>query len=66
MDRKKLQRARDVNYNISTGKIIDIPGLLFNKNTNKFTLKNLDKKGSTLKNLAPKRRKKKKKPKQTE
>jgi len=66
MDRKKFQRARDVNYNISTGKIIDIPGLLFNKNTNKFTLKNLDKKGSTLKNLAPKRRKKKKKPKQTE
>ena len=61
MDRKKLQRARDVNYDISAGKIISIPGLIYNKDRNKFTLKNLDKKGSTLKNLAPKRRKKKKK-----
>lgn len=61
MDRKKLQRAKDVNYDISTGKIINIPGLIFNKTNNKFTLKNLDKKGSTLKNLAPKRRKKIKK-----
>ena len=49
MDRKKLQRAKDVNYDISTGKIINIPGLIFNKTNNKFTLKNLDKKGSTLK-----------------
>ena len=57
MERKKLQRARDVNYDIANGKII-IPGLLFNKNNNKFTLKNLNKTGSTLKNLAPKQKNK--------
>ena len=34
---------------------------LDHKEKNKFTLKNVDKKGSTLKSLAPKRRKKKKK-----
>ena len=58
MERKKLQRARDVNYDINNGKIINIPGLLYNKNNNKFTLKNINKIGSTLKNLAPKNKKK--------
>jgi len=58
MDRKKLQRARDVIYDINNGKITNIPGLMYNNN--KFTLKNLDKKGSTLKNLAPKKHRKKK------
>ena len=61
MDRKKLQRVRDVQYNIISQKITNIPGLIFHKEKNKFTLKNVDKKGSTLKSLAPKRRKKKKK-----
>tara|TARA_B100001093_G_scaffold512841_1_gene583471 strand:+ start:1030 stop:1749 length:720 start_codon:yes stop_codon:yes gene_type:complete len=58
MERKKLQRARDVNYDINKGKIVNIPGLLYNKNNNKFTLKNINKIGSTLKNLAPKNKKK--------
>ena len=53
MERKKLQRVKDVQYSIDTGKIISIPGLLFNKKNNKFTLKNMDKKGS-LKSLAQK------------
>jgi len=61
MDRKKLQRVRDVQYNIIAQKITNIPGLIFHKEKNKFTLKNVDKKGSTLKCLAPKKRKKKKK-----
>lgn len=61
MDRKKLQRVRDVQYNIIAQKITNIPGLIFHKEKNKFTLKNVDKKGSTLKSLAPKKRKKKKK-----
>ena len=61
MERKKLQRVKDVQYSIDTGKIISIPGLLFNKKNNKFTLKNMDKKGSTLKSLAPKKRIKRKK-----
>lgn len=61
MERKKLQRVKDVQYNIELGKIISIPGLLFNDKRKKFTLKNMDKKGSTLKSLAPKKRIKRKK-----
>ena len=64
LERKKLQRVKDVQYNVNTGKIINIPGLKFNKDKNKYTLKNVDKKTSTLKSLAPKRRKKKKKKKE--
>lgn len=61
MERKKLQRVKDVQYDIENQKIINIPGLLYHKEKNKFTLKNLDKNSSTLKSLAPKRRKHKKK-----
>ena len=43
LDKKKLQRVKDVNYNKDTGEIKDIPALYFNKPTNHFTLKNLDK-----------------------
>ena len=64
MERKKLQRVKDVQYNIDTQKIISIPGLIFHKEKNKYTLKNTDKKGSTLKSLAPKKRKKRKKKKE--
>ncbi len=60
LERKKLQRTKDVNYDITTGKIIQIPGLAFNKTTNKYTLRKVDKKGSSLKSLAPKRSKSKK------
>lgn len=60
MERKKLQRVRDVQYNIELGKIISIPGLLFIEKKQKYTLKNTDKKGSTLKSLAPKKRIRKK------
>ena len=49
-----------------TQKIINIPGLKFNKDKNKFTLKNVDKKTSTLKSLAPKKRKKRKKKREEE
>lgn len=66
MERKKLQRVKDVQYSIDTGKIISIPGLLFNDKRKKFTLKNMDKKGSTLKSLAPKKRIKRKNKKQKE
>ena len=53
LDKKKLQRVKDVNYNKDTGEIKDIPALCFNKPSNHFTLKNLDKRVSTLKGLAP-------------
>jgi hypothetical protein len=51
MDRKKLQRVKDVDYDKITGEIKDIPSLVFNKINKHFTLKNLDKRVSTLKSL---------------
>lgn len=60
LDRKKLQRVKDVIYDVETQMIINIPTLTINKQTNKYTLKNLDKKISTLKSLAPRKKKKRK------
>ena len=51
LDKKKLQRVKDVQYNKDTGEIIDIPRLCYNKNLKHFTLKNIDKRVSTLKSL---------------
>jgi hypothetical protein len=56
LDRKKLQRVKDVNYNKETGEIKEIPALSFNKQTNNFTLKNVDKRVSTVRGLAPKKK----------
>lgn len=56
LDKKKLQRVKDVNYNKETGEIKDIPALFYNKPSNHFTLKNIDKRVSTLKGLAPKKK----------
>lgn len=55
LDRKKLQRVKDVDYDKTTGEIKDIPALVFNKSNNHFTLKNIDKRVSTLKSLPPKK-----------
>jgi hypothetical protein len=55
LDKKKLQRVKDVEYNRETGEILSIPALFYNKNNNHFTLKNLNKKVSTLKSLPPKK-----------
>jgi hypothetical protein len=55
LDRKKLQRVKDVNYDKNTGFIKSIPALLFNNVTNNFTLKNIDKRISTIKSLPPKK-----------
>lgn len=55
LDRKKLQRVKDVIYDKTTGLIKDIPGLTYNKNKNNFTIKNVDKRVSTIKSLTPKK-----------
>jgi len=55
LDRKKLQRVKDVEYDKTTGEVKDIPALSFNKSNNHFTLKNIDKRISTLKSLPPKK-----------
>ena len=59
LERKKLNRIKDITYNKETGIVENIPCLFFNKTNNKFTLKNTDKKTSTLKSLAPRKFKKK-------
>ena len=56
LDKKKLQRVKDVNYNKDTGEIKNIPALFFNKSLAHFTLKNIDKRVSTLKGLTPKKK----------
>ena len=59
LDRKRLQRVKDIIYDKIKGEIKTVPGLLFQKN--KFTIKRSDKKNNTLKGLAPTNKKKKKK-----
>jgi hypothetical protein len=56
LDRKKLQRVKDVSYDKETGLVKDLPALSYNKVTNNFTLKNIDKRVSTLRGLAPKKK----------
>ena len=55
IDRKKLQRVKDVVYDKTNGSIKEIPALAYTKITKHFTLKNVDKRVSTLKSLAPKK-----------
>ena len=55
LDRKRLQRVKDVEYDKTAGIIKQIPALLFNKSTNHFTLKNMDKRVNTLKGLPTKK-----------
>lgn len=55
IDRKKLQRVKDVLYDKENGNIKEIPALCYVKSNKHFTLKNIDKRVSTLKSLAPKK-----------
>jgi len=54
LDRKKLQRVKDVNYDKVNGLIKEIPVLSYNKQNRHFTLKNIDKRVSTSKCLSKK------------
>jgi hypothetical protein len=51
LDKKKLIRVKDVVYDKVTGIVKDVPGLFYNKSNKHFTLKNMDKRVSTLKSL---------------
>jgi len=55
IDRKKLQRVKDVSYDKINGTIKEIPALSYVKSTKHFTLKNIDKRVSTLKSLSVKK-----------
>ena len=54
LDRKKLHKTKEVSFNVEKQKIIDIPGLNYNKERKKFTLKRQDGKTSFNTRLAPK------------
>jgi hypothetical protein len=62
LEKKRLSRVKDVIYDKTTGEITSIPGIVYNKSTNHFTLKYCDKRVSTLKNLPPKKNLSKDKP----
>lgn len=55
LDKKKLNRIKDVIYDKELGTIKEVPSLVYVKSTKKFTLKNMDKRVSTLKSLPPKK-----------
>lgn len=54
LDRKKLQNLKEVSYDKENGVINKLINLNYNKNTKKFTLRNNEKKTSTIKNLQKK------------
>lgn len=52
LDKGKLNKIKEVNYDLENQEIINIPGLFFNQTTKNFTLRNMDPKHvSTLKSL---------------
>ena len=55
LDKKKLQRVKDVIYDKDAGEIKEVPALHFTKPTVHFTLKNIDKRILTTRSLAPKK-----------
>ena len=55
LDKKKLTRVKDVIYDKINGLVKEIPALVYTKANKHFTLKNMDKRVSTLKSLAPKK-----------
>jgi hypothetical protein len=55
LNRKKLQRIKDVMYDKEKGIVNDIPSLTYIKSTKHFTLKNIEKRVSTLKSLPQKK-----------
>lgn len=60
LDKKQLQKVKDVIYDKETGTINNIPNLYFNKTTRKFTMKRSEKQVSTSKSLGPKKKSTKK------
>jgi hypothetical protein len=56
LDKGKLSKVKEVNYNKEKKEVESIPGLFLNPTTKNFTLKNMDEnRVSTLKSLTPKK-----------
>ena len=57
LDKKKLIRVKDVEYNATTGKLVGIPGLHYNKTSKKYTIKNADTKKTSVLSRLPQKKK---------
>jgi hypothetical protein len=55
LDRNKLKKVKDVIYDNNTGVVKEIPSLHYIKENKHFTLRNVEKRVSTLKSLAVKK-----------
>ena len=42
LEQRRIHRAKDVDYDRGTGKVISVPGLKYHTSTNKFTIKRDD------------------------
>lgn len=56
LNRNRFQRVKDLQYDKITGEIKDIPALFYNRGIHHFTLKNIDKRVSTIKSLGAKKK----------
>ena len=57
LDKKKLIRVKDVEYDATSGKLTGIPGLQYNKTSKKYTIKNMDAKKSSVMSRLPLKKK---------
>ncbi|MBT4935194.1 hypothetical protein HON15_00305 [Candidatus Woesearchaeota archaeon] len=57
LDKKKLIRVKDVEYDSTIGKLTGIPGLQYNKTSKKYTIKNMDAKKSSVISRLPLKKK---------
>lgn len=55
IQKNKLKKTKDVQYNKETRIITNIPSLVFNTVNRSFTLRSIEKRVSTLKSMTPKR-----------
>lgn len=55
LEKKKLQKTKDVVYDKTKQEIVDVPGLMIHPTSRTFTLRTDSKHVSTLKSLTPKR-----------
>jgi hypothetical protein len=62
IQKNKLKKTKEVQYNKDTRIILNIPSLFFNTINRSFTLRNIEKRVSTLKSMTPKRISNKNKP----
>ena len=61
LNRRRFRCNKDVEYDKENGRILSLPSLLYNKTSNRFTLKRAEGRASTTSSLGPTRRRREKK-----